>query len=90
LPREFYNKSSSKMFYDVLQKNKIKRKCVWFTGFPGASSEGQGALAMPAFFIPLQRLTLVLFMEGIMDGVCPFSSLVEIPLGYISSPCVPL
>jgi hypothetical protein len=63
LPREFYNKSSSKLFYKVLQKNKIKWNCVWFTDFPGASSEGQGALAMPAFFIPLHRLTLPLLME---------------------------
>jgi hypothetical protein len=33
---------------------------VWFTDFPGTSSVGQGALAMPAFFIPLLRLTLLL------------------------------
>jgi len=62
---------------------------VWFIDFPGASSEGQGALAMPAFFILLHRLILPLLMEG-MDGMCPFSSLVKIPLGYIISPCVPL
>jgi hypothetical protein len=54
------NESSSKLFYKVQQKNKIKRTYVWFTDFPGASSEGQGALAMPAFFIPLHRLTLPL------------------------------
>jgi hypothetical protein len=70
---------------------KIKQKEIdlQLTEFPGASSEGQGALAMPAFFIPLHRSAITLLME-LMDCIYPFSSLVEIPVYHWDTSAAPL